>query len=153
MAEANESGDGQNCSRSHYLFQASAIRSASMLLPKEPATEREATRKKPNTPAVRAFLCLSSDNQATGLLRLLGVADFSQYAINEAHQLFERVKSCCLGRCNVLNPALESPSFNISLWSKLDNKSRLVLPLPSFHDERTIVRARVVSHKDFVKFR
>jgi len=82
---------------------------------------------------------------------MIWFADFSEHTVNEANQLLEPMKSSCLGRCNVLHLALESPSFNISFGSKLDNESRLVLP--SFHNEPTIVRASVVSHKPFVKLR
>src|SRR5881296_2961291 len=96
------------------------------------------------------FVHCSDDHSATGL-QLLGVADFSQQACDETKQLVERVKSSCLIRCNVLNPALESPSLNIGFGPKLDDESRLVLP--SFHQEWTIVRACVVSHKPAVKFR
>jgi hypothetical protein len=70
-------------------------------------------------------------------LRLLGVADFSQHAVDETKQLVERAESCCLGRGDVLNPALESPSLSIRFWSKLDNESGLILP--SVHQERRIV--------------
>jgi hypothetical protein len=96
-------------------------------------------------------LCHSSDyDPATQWLQLLGVANISQHTGYETNQLVELVKSLCLGRCNVLDPALESPSLNIRFWSELDDESRLVLP--SFHQAWTIVRACVVSHKPAVKF-
>jgi hypothetical protein len=54
-------------------------------------------------------------------------------------------------RYDLVNDAFESSGLNIGFRSKLDDESRRALP--SFHQGRTIVRARVVSHKPAVKLR
>ena len=84
-------------------------------------------------------------------LQLPSGVDLSQHACDETKQLVERVKSRCLVRYYVLNPALESPGLDIGFRSKLDDESRTVLP-SSYH-ARIILRAGVVSHKPVVKVR
>ena len=60
----------------------------------------------------------------------------SQCLPDESQQLGERVKSDCFSRGNMLDPALEAPSLDVSFRSKLDNERRRVLP--SFHRVWTI---------------
>lgn len=61
---------------------------------------------------------------------LFPLADFREHTCEKVEQLVERVKSRCLIRCNVFNPALEPSRLNISLWLKLNYERRLVLPSP-----------------------
>ena len=80
-------------------------------------------------------------------LRLVCVADFGQHVGDECEQLVEGMKSRCLARHNVLNPALES--LRLGLRPELNNESRFVLP--SFHEEWRILLHRVERHNPAVK--
>ena len=62
------------------------------------------------------------------------IADFSQDDSHESEQFVERVKSCCLTRCDVFNLAFKKATLDVSVGTKLDYESSP--GLPSVHEKR-----------------
>ena len=84
-------------------------------------------------------------------LEFLCIADLSQDDSHERQQFVERVKSCRLARCNVLNLAFKKAGVDVSIGTKLDYESRP--GLPSAHEKSRMDQMWCVSPKSSVSFR